>query len=179
MKIIDSYFSDLLTEDTDTLRARYQFMSYALTDNILPAVAQRLRSGVTVFLFSGSWKLEFDAVYIEPKIFQHVGLQFHPRTIFIKPELEKLYQLTLKSLNPTNLIILHSDFWLGHRPIEQVVQGLNDLTDYIAPGGQVLCTCPVNHLNFNKLKFSTNDIVQVLDAELVDNSIFITKQLCQ
>jgi hypothetical protein len=175
-KTVQSYLHDTeaYSDSLDVLAHRYQYLSYGITEPIMDYIKKQILIQPTVFMFSGSWRLDFDATYLELKIAQHYPLPFAKGTLFVEPNHLELFDLTLKSLRPVHLAIIHSDYWVGHRPIDDVVTHLDYLTRYVQPGGQVFCTVTLRNVNFNRLTTSYND----LGFDIVDDSMIIKRSHC-
>lgn len=172
MKIVSSYFTGPIIDDVNTLTHRYQYMMFNIDQTIIDYVDRVLLPGKTVILFSGSWRLFFDATYIELKMVEMCNLNFHKSTLFVEPNNRALFDLVLRSLAPQNLAVLHSDYWSAHQPIDQLISNLDNLLKYVAPGGQVVCTVPLNHLNFNRLTTTYQD----LGFDIVEDSAVIVRK---
>lgn len=153
--IVDSLLSEHVSKDIDRKSDRCRAMVYPLDDGLLDHVMSLTIPGKTVFLFSGSWRLNNDAIYIELKHLQDCKLSWHPNTVFAEPNQKKSYLYILKKLQPQNFIILHSDYWTGHRPLVDILSDLDELVK-IAP--RVICSLPLRHANFNKLTTSVQDL---------------------
>ena len=180
MKIVESYLNDadLLRNDTVTQARRYKFMIYdPIPDTVLDHVKKLLQSGPTVCMFSGSWRLSLAATYLELRQLKHSQITFHSQTLFVNPDEAKLFELTLNRLCPVNLLILHNDWWTGHLPVDQLIKNLDGLCKHIrAQQGQVICSLPLIHLNFNKLKYSNHDIAMKFDGTIVDDSMILVRR---
>lgn len=155
MTVIDSmipYFSNNIASKTD----RYLAMTYNRTDNdLLEHVMSQTLPGKTVFLFSGSWSLNIDAVYVELKCFKDCTLPWHPNTVFLDPQQNFFYHYVLNKFKAQNFIILDSDYWTAHRPLADIMTDLESLNQ-IAP--RVICSFPLVHANFNKITTSVQDL---------------------
>jgi hypothetical protein len=180
MKVVDSYLDDsVLDTSTRASALRYQYMSYDIDHAVVSAVKNQLLEGTVVFMFSGSWRLDFDATYLELRMFKNCGLPFHASTLFVEPNELKLFNLTLSKLAPTNLIILHSDYWCRHSSIEDLLDRLDQLLPYVQSGGQVICTVPIRHIHFNRLTMSVDDLLEYTNGVEIgdrDNSIIIVRK---
>ena len=128
-------------------------------------------------MFSGSWRLSLPAIYLELRQFKHSQITFHPQTLFVNPDETKLFELTLNRLRLVNLLILHNDWWTGHLPVDQLIKNLDDLCKHVQDQqGQVVCSLPLIHLNFNKLKYSNHDIAVKFDGTIVDDSMILVRR---
>ena len=180
MKVVDSYQDELaLDTSTQSLARRYQYMSYDVDDTVISTVKRQLLEGTTVFMFSGSWRLDIDATYLELRMFKNCGLSFHTSTLFVEPNELKLFNLTLSKLAPKNLVILHSDYWCCNSSIENLLDRLDQLLPHVQSGGQVLCTVPIGHIHFNRLTMSVADLLEQTHGILIsnfDNSVMIVRK---
>jgi hypothetical protein len=175
MNIIESYItnSDLLRTDIN-----HKFSEWGVYDPLSPAVIdfvkQNLLPGPTTCLYSGGWRLDFEATYLEFKPWKNDQTQFHPNTLFVDHNQTKLFELTLKELAPANLLVLHNDWWTCHHPLEKLVDMLDELG--VATGNpdiQVICSLPLRHVNFNKLKYSNDDIAKIYNGHVVNDSLVL------
>lgn len=151
---------------------RYRGMVYGLPPALLQHVMTLVEPGPVAFLFSGSWRLNIDATYVELKSYRHCGLPWHPNTIFVEPERPDLYQYALRHLQASTLVMLHSDYWTGHRPVWEIFEHMQQL----CPPSRVICSLPLAHANFNKLTHSVSDLCDQMPALSVfdDSLILIT-----
>jgi len=168
--IVESLLSDHIAEDIDSKSDRCRAMVYPLDDGLLDRVMSLTLPGKTVFLFSGSWRLEVDAVYVELKHFQNCRLKWHPGTLFAEPNQKNFYHYMLRKLQPQNFVILHSDYWAGSRPLHRILQDLDDLAG-IAP--RVICSLPLRHANFNKLTLSVQDLCDLYSGVSVSGDSLV------
>jgi hypothetical protein len=180
MNVLESYLtnSSLLRDDPDSQTRRFKIMVYdPIPDAVLDHVQKLLLPGPTVCMFSGSWRLQLAATYLELRQFKNSKLAFHPRTLFVNLDETKLFHLTLSCLSPANLLILHNDWWTGHHPVDNLVTKLDNLCQYVqGQQGQVICSLPLVHLNFNKLKYSNNDIALRFDGTIVHDSMILVRK---
>ena len=168
--------NNFLLNDPVSKKTRCQLMSYDINNTLLSAVQEQLIDGPTVFMFSGSWRLNLVATYIELRMFKECGLKFHKSTLFVEPNESKLFNLVLSKLAPINLVILHSDYWVQHQSVENLMYNLDQLLQYVSPGGQVLCTVPVNHIHFNRLTMSCDDLLAQTHGTLINDSLMLVRK---
>lgn len=177
--IINSYLTDaaLVRQDPETLSRMYKFMVYdPVPDSVVDRVRHLCQSGKTVMLFSGSWRWKLDATYIEHRHYRNVGIDYHPNTLFLNHNESGLFELVLRRLLPVNINILHNDWWTSHRPIEDLVMWLDSFLPFVRPRqGRVICSLPLIHLNFNRLKYGYNEIAEQIAGEIVQDSIIIVR----
>jgi hypothetical protein len=172
MSVIESYITDPQINDIVTLTSKYQHMMYDIGSDVIEHVNDLLLIGKTVIMYSGSWRFNLDAVYLELKMMQDCNLQFHKSTLFVETMQPKLVNLTLKSIAPKNIAILHSDYWIAHQPVNQLLEKMDSLLKYVQPGGQVICTVPLKHLNFNRLTRTYQD----LGFDLIGDSAVVVRK---
>lgn len=171
--IVNSLLSEHVAQDIDIKSDRCRAMVYPLDDGLLDHIISLTLPGKTVFLFSGSWRLNMEAVYIELKHLQDCRLQWHPNTLFAEPNQKNSYLYILKKLQPQNFVILNSDYWTGHRPLVDILLDLDELKK-IAP--RVICSLPVRHANFNKLTTSIRDLCDLYPGMNVFNDNLVITQ---
>jgi hypothetical protein len=172
MQLVNSYLTGPLLTDDTSLARRYQYMMYNIPVEVVEFITPLIQTEKTVVLFSGSWRFTFDFIYIELKMMENCGLNFHKSTLFIDHNNHPLFDLTLKSIRPKNIAILHSDFWTAHQPVDQLLSKLDQLINYVQPGGQVICTVPLKNLNFNRLTTTYSE----LGFNIVNNSAVIVRK---
>lgn len=171
--IVSSIKNSVAHDNPDDNAALYQRMSYPVDQSLLGKIDSMLLDGPTTYLFSGSWRLMSDnATYVELKVYKNSNLPFHHKTIFLEPNEDTLYRYVLKKLNSSNIVILHSDYWVAHLPVETLLNNIDDLRQY---ANQVICTLPIRHLNFNKLKLTIDDVCKLTGGVMYGNSIIITR----
>lgn len=158
MLIATSYDTAPVLNDVRSKTSRYQYMMYNIQPDLIAHIKHLLLPGKTIVLFSGSWRFDLDVTYIELKMMQDCDLQFHKSTLFVEPMKPKLFNLTLRCIGAANIAILHSDYWVAHQPVEQLLQKMDQLVKHVIPGGQVICTVPLIHLNFNRLTTTYQDL---------------------
>lgn len=172
MSVIESYITGPILNDIESLTSRYQYMMYDINPIVVNHVTNMLSTEKTVVMYSGSWRFNLDAVYLELKMTKNCNLQFHKSTLFVEPNNPKLVNLTLKSIAPKNIAVLHSDYWVAHLPVNHLLEKIDSLLKYTQPGGQVICTVPLIHLNFNRLTSTYQD----LGFDLVEDSAVIVRK---
>jgi hypothetical protein len=160
----------LFQDDVIAKTDRYRSMVYSVPMGLIEHVKSLCQPGSTVFMFSGSWNLTLDATYLELKFFQDCDLRWHPKTLFVEPQQQDLFFYTLNKLQPTNLIILHSDYWCGHRPFDDIIEDIARLKSFAS---QVICTMPIKHSNFNKLTTSVADLCRIHEGVSVFQDCFV------
>lgn len=176
-EVIEFYFDKLLHKDSDSMAELYTFMVYDIPLSVVDEVKKLLLPGKTVAFFSGSWRLDLDATYLELKMFKDSLIKFHPLTLFVDHNNHQVFDYTMKKLAPTNFLILHNDWWIGHCLLEDLIVKLDSFIKYVRPwGGQIICTLPVIHTNFNKLKMSLEDLTQQTNGKIIDDSLIIVRK---
>ena len=143
---------------------------YPVSDTITDNIKNKLLPGVSVILFSGGYRLDFDGIYIEPKMFKQAELPWQQGTIFIDPDDQHLLEYTLKKLNISNLIIVHSTVFVKYRKLDVICQHIAHLKGFAK---QVVVSIPINRMDFNRLRYSNKDIANNINATLVEDGIII------
>lgn len=171
--MVDSLLSNHVDLRIDAKSDRCQAMVYLLDPGVLDHVMSLILPGKTVFLFSGSWRLDIEAQYIELKYWQDCALRWHPNTLFVEPTQKDFYHYVLMKLQTQNIVILHSDYWTAHRPLGDIIKDL-DYLNKISP--RVICSLPLRHANFNKMTTSVQDLCdRYPGAGLFDDCLVIAR----
>jgi hypothetical protein len=143
---------------------------FPISADVLNYVGGRITGNNTVGLFSGSPKLRFDATYIEPFVFSTLPVTWHKNTIFADPKNKKLLNYTIKKLNPDTLLILNSNLFIRYRVWSDILQEIHDLKKLAA---RVVVTVPMLRFDFNRLKFTEQEITSKLGGILLDNTVIV------
>lgn len=143
---------------------------YTLETTVENYVRSKLIDGTTVILFSGGFRLDFTGTYIEPKMFQSADLPWKSGTIFVDPGTQPLLEYTLKKLNITNLLVLNSAVFLQYRAWNKICQDINYFKNF---SKQVIVSTPIDRIDFNRLKYSEQDIATRVNGVVVEKSIVI------
>jgi hypothetical protein len=154
--------------------ATEQFQSglYPLPISVTKEIENKLLPGSTTVLFSGGHRLEFDATYIEPKMFAHANVKWQPRTLFVDPANSKLLFYSIQKLSPANLLILNTSVCIQYQTWEKIS---TDIDIYKKYASQVIASLPIERFDFNRLKYSAQDIAELLQGTLVDNTVVICR----
>ncbi len=163
MKIL----SDIPPNDT-FLAEQYESTLYSLPNSVLEYVKSLLNPGQTVVLFSGSSRLNFDALYMESNFFSKSSVKWHPETIFVDPKSNTAIEYAIKKLNVENLLILNSTLFIKYRSWKKI---FDDIQNYKKISKKVIVTLPINRFDFNRLKYSVNDIAKMLNGIVLDDTI--------
>lgn len=176
-QIVESYSNQLLKNDSASLANRCEFMVYPIAPSLIDYVKNFLIPGKTIVMFSGSWRLHLNATYIELKMFKNSFLKFHKSTLFIDYNKSKLFDYVLSKLKASNILILHNDWWTSHLPLEHLVLQLDKFLKYVKPQkGQIICTLPLIHANFNKLTMTVNDAAMSVNGTVFKDSLVIIRK---
>jgi len=173
MKILSSYSDSTIKTTPAILAERAERTVYPISDHLINSIVGKFDSN-TVILFSGSWRFNFNAVYIEHKGFQLATKDFHTNTLFVDPNNRSLFEYTLQKLKPKTLAILHSGTFLKYRNISDVMINLNQLKTFIDPQGKIIATIPHNRIDFNRLTTPISQLAKEISAESVEDSLVIT-----
>lgn len=149
---------------------QYKFSVYPLDDTIIEYVIEKLLPGLTVVLFSGGFRLQLDAKYIEPKMFANADVVWKPDTMFIDSGNQKMLKYVLSKLQPANILILNSGIFLQYRSWENIQQDINEFKKF---SKQIVISLPVNRFDFNRLKYSYTDIAKKLNGNVINKTIIV------
>lgn len=168
---------EILTKVPDAVsqsRPIEQFQSclYDLPATVATEVSNKLLPGSTVILFSGGHRLSYNATYIEAKMFSHCDLEWKPNTLFVDPANSKLLMYTIQKIAPANLLILNTSIFIGYRHWQEISK---DINNFKTVSQQVIATLPIERFDFNRLKYSAQDITNLLQGMLIDNTVVVCR----
>jgi len=98
-------------------------------------------------------------------------MTLHKNTYFVEPNNTKLFDKVMHDINAENILILHSGFFCNYQHIHTIVEQLKSYQRFCPK--QIMLSIPQERVNFNRLKYSANDIAQQYQAQLVDNCFII------
>lgn len=151
---------------------QYKSTLYPISKEIVEYTLGKLQIGKTIFLYSGSHRFNYDAIYIEPKVFSNITINWHPNTIFIDVTNKKLLDYTLSRINPSNLLILNSVIFIKYRHINDI---LKDIDQFKKTINNVIVSIPLARFDFNRLKYSYHEICKIVNGCIVDNTLVICR----
>jgi hypothetical protein len=150
---------------------QYQYSLYPISNSVIKCVTDNLLPGKTVILFSGHHRFNFDAVYIEPTFLSTIA---HPKQnskiIFANQSDTKLLNYILKKMHVTNLLVLNTASFIKYRSWQEIK---NDIYQLKELAEQVIVTLPLNRFDFNRLKYSSDDIATKLGGVVLDNTVVV------
>jgi hypothetical protein len=149
---------------------KYESTLYPLSNKVVDYVSELIIESNTVVLFSGGNRLNFDATYIEPKMFLKADIQWKPKTLFVDPSRTQHVNYVIKKLNPTHLLILNTNMFIRYRLWKDI---LGDIQHYKKLADKVVVSLPINRFDFNRLKYTDNMITNMMGGTLIDNTIII------
>ena len=166
MKIVQHTVSSKMTQ-------YYNVSVYPMSTAIINYIKSLLLPGPTVILFSGGWRLDFDAMYLELNSFKTVDIPTIPKnTYFVNPTNTALIHKVLTDVGAQNALFLHSAMFCNYRSVEQLAENVQQ---YLNSVPQVILTIPTIRTDFNRLKYSCEDIAQQYSAEYIDDSFIIKR----
>jgi hypothetical protein len=150
---------------------QFQKSVYDISPLIIDYIKTKLQPGPIAVLFSGGWRFDFNAVYLEHKIYKNTTLTNHEHTYFVDLTNKTLLTVLLKKFNVSNTLILHSSMF-DYGSLTDII---TQLPEYQLPGGQILYSVPHCRVNFNRLKYSVEDMAKKVQAQIVDDCFVIQK----
>ena len=160
------------TVSQDYATEQFNMCLYSLSDNVLTEVTCNLLPGPTVCLFSGGHRLPFASKYLEPKMFSHAEVKWQPQTIFVDPSNTDLLFYSLKKIAATNILILNTNIFIQYRTWQQISKDLDVYKKYTS---RVIASLPIERFDFNRLKYTAQDITALLGGVLIDNTVIICR----
>jgi len=150
---------------------QWQSSLYPVPDSVIDWVSNHLLDGQTVVLFSGEHRFDFDATYIEPNLLSNIKKQYrHPNVIFADQNKPVTLNYALKKLNIKNLLLLNTAHFIRYRHWEEILVDIQHLKQY---SDRIIVTMPILRFDFNRLKYSNQDIATKLGGVLLDDTVVI------
>lgn len=176
MKVIKNYSEAALIDSSDHVNQRFKKSVYDISSVVEDYVESVLLPGATVVMFSGAWRFALDAVYIESNMFKNHTLCLPKKTYFLDSENTALIDKIMHSIKPINITFLHSGFFCNYQSLNTVIKNMNQYRVYQPK--QILLSIPQNRVDFNRLKFSVDDIARQYQTKIIEDS-FILQQVIQ
>jgi len=181
MKIIEKYADGTFPNQADVRTQQFQTSIYHISNNVIEFVQSRLHAGNTAVLFSGGWRFDFDATYLEAKFFEDTAISLKENTYFVEPIVldirpssvadAELHDKVMYNTNAANILILHSALFCNYQSMDTIIDRMKRYQQFHPK--QIMLSVPHERVNFNRLKYSVNDIAQQYQADVVDNSFVI------
>jgi hypothetical protein len=144
---------------------------YPISNNLMTWVQSKMQPGNTVVLFSGQHRFEFDATYIEPNFLSNTKhLNQSKKIIFANQNNPITLNYALKKLKIKNLLVINTAHFIGYRHWEEIAVDIKELKKYTE---QVIITLPIERFDFNRLKYSNEQIAKALNGDIIDSTVVI------
>jgi hypothetical protein len=176
MKVIQQYSDSTFLDTAEVTTQQFQKSTYNISADVIEFVRSKLYVGNTAVLFSGHWRFNFDAIYLEAKIFKHNTIVAREKkTYFVEPSDEKLFDKIMYDIEASNILILHSAVFCNYQPMDKIIDKMKNYQKFNPK--QIVLTVPHGKIDFNRLKYSVNDIAQQYQIEIVDDSFIVQLSL--
>ena len=167
MKIVQHTVSDAMAQHY------YNVSVYPMSTAVSNHIKSLLQPGTTAILYSGGWRLDFDAEYLELNTYQTLNIPNIPKkTYFIDPKNTESIHKVLCKIDAKNVLFLHSAWICNYQSLDKVIASTDKFLLY---GAQIILSVPAIRTDFNRLKYSCADIAQQYSAEYVDDSFIIKR----
>jgi len=173
MKVIKNYSEAVLVDSPNSVNQRFEKSVYDIPSAVVDCVESLLLPGATVVMFSGAWRFKLDAFYIESNTFKNHTLALPEKTYFLDSENTALVNKIIHSIKPTNIAFLHSGFFCNYQSLNTIIDNMNQYRVYQPK--QILLSIPQNRIDFNRLKFSVDDIVMQYQTKLIEDSFILQR----
>ena len=173
MKVVEKYSDASFVDNKEFVTRRFQKSMYPISSTVIEHVRSKLCSGKTAVLFSGSWRFDFDAIYLEADFFKNNTISLNESTYFVDPNNTTLFNKAMHDINALNILILHSGVFCNYQSIQTILDKMKSYQQFYPK--QIILSIPQERVNFNRLKYSANDIAQQYQAEILDDSFVIQR----
>ena len=181
MKIIEKYVDSTFLDHAEVRTQRFQTSVYPISADVIQAVRSKLHPGKTVMLFSGSWRFDFDATYLEARFFKNSTMPLNENTHFVEPigldirpnvlDDEELFDKIMYNTTAANILILHSVLFCNYQSMDTIIDRMKRYRQFRPK--QIILSVPHGSVHFNRLKYTANDVAQQYQAEIVDDSFVV------
>ena len=175
MKVIQQYSDSTFLDTVEVATQQFQKSIYNISADVIECVRSKLHAGNTAVLFSGHWRFDFDATYLEHKIFKNNTIVSKKKTYFVEPSDEKLFDKIMYDINASNILILHSGIFCNYQPMDKIIDKMKNYQKFDPK--QIILSVPHGKIDFNRLKYSVSDIAQQYQIEIVDDSFIVQLSL--
>ena len=175
MKVIQHYSDSTFLDTTKVVTEQFQKSTYNISTDVIEFVKSKLHFGNTAVLFSGRWRFDFDAVYVEHKIFKNNSISLKEKIYFVDPTDIKLFDNIMYDINASNILILHSAFFCNYQPMDKIIDKMKKYQKFNPK--QIILSIPHQRIHFNRLKYSTSDIAAQYQIEIIDDSFVVQLNL--
>ena len=173
MKVIKNYSEAVLVGSSNIVNQQFKKSVYDIPSAVIDCVESLLLPGATVVMFSGAWRFALDAFYIESNTFKNHTLALPEKTYFLDSENTALIDKIMHSIKPINIAFLHSGFFCNYQSLNTIIDNMNQYRVYQPK--QILLSIPQNRIDFNRLKFSVNDIAMQYQTKLIEDSFILQR----
>ena len=181
MKIIEKYSDGNFVNSAEVRTQRFQASVYNVSASVVKFVQSKLQPGKTVVLFSGSWRFNFDATYLEASFFKNSTMSLNSNTYFvepvglgIKPNTSSDYELFDKimyDIAAQNILIIHSALFCNDQSMAVIIDRMKFYQQFMPK--QIILSVPHSGVHFNRLKCTANDLAQQCQTKIVDDSFIL------
>lgn len=150
---------------------QYKSTLYPIPESVIEYVTKRLLPGNTVVLFSGEHRFNINATYIEPKfLLSMTRSSKNSKIIFADQHNTKLLYYTLDKLQIKNLLVLNNGHFIRYRDYQEIIVDMNNLKKYT---DQLIVTLPLIRFDFNRLKYSNEEIAVNLGGTVLEETVVV------
>jgi hypothetical protein len=171
MKIIERYSDSNILSNAEITTERFQKSVYSISTTVTESIRSRLTPGKTTVLFSGGWRFDFDAIYLESKSFSNSKILSNKKTYFVEPNNTKLFNKVMHDMHASNILILHSGFFCNYQPLDKIIAQMKQYWQFHPK--QIILSVPQEKINFNRLKYCAADLAEQYQAEIIDNCFVV------
>jgi hypothetical protein len=109
-------------------------------------------------------------VYFEDKMYKNLPLKYHSNTLFVDMGYENLFEKVIGGNKFANLIFIHSPFF-NYKTPEKILEKIQHLKTISQ--GQILVAQPIMFIDFNRLKYTAEQLSVLMQGDVIDRSIII------
>jgi hypothetical protein len=167
--IIENIHDCALTKDLKVLANLYQNTKGKLNPETWKHVENNLSSDRILFLHSGSWRFQRNALYIEYDYLKDYPIDWHPNTKFSNHGDQFLTGL-VSTLKISDVLLFHPVDVRYKTPI-QIQDFCNKLKKKFPFNTSLHLVTSMTNICINRLRYSRNMIENEFDVKLIENDI--------
>jgi len=167
--IIENIFSSDLTKDPKILANLYIHTKGSIADDTWKYVENNLLSDKVLFLHSGSWRFDKDAVYIENDYLQNYSLNWHPNTKF-SHDINKLLPGLVRTMGILDILMFHPED-LRYKTLTQIEDFCDNFKKMFVGNISLQVITSMTNICINRLCYNRKTIEDEYNVKLLGNDI--------
>ena len=167
--IIENIFSSDLTTDPKILANLYTHTKGSVAKETWKYVENNLLSDKVLFLHSGSWRFDADAVYIENDYLQNYLLSWHPNTKFSN-NINELLPGLVRSMKISDILMFHRED-LRYKTLSEIEDFCDNFKKMFVGNISLQVITSMTNICINRLRYNRKMIEDEYNVKLIGNDV--------